>query len=106
MSVTGTPVDVAVNALSTAKTAYLDNADYDIDGDTAKCRLFIQAARKLQLLLTEETEHGGARSHAGLNLKNIMSELDAARKWLAARDSSFANRNNKRFIETTTGFGS
>jgi hypothetical protein len=73
--------------IATIRIAYATNCDYDLDGSTAKCRLFIQAARMLLMRTREELESGGERSAD--NYLKTQGELNKAEKWLAANDSSY-----------------
>lgn len=70
---------------STAKAAYLDNADFDVSEDVAKCRLFITACRQLLVLLPSRSA-GFQASETEFSTELLEKQLASAREWLADQD--------------------
>jgi|GEM_PF-2176599 len=72
--------------LETAKAAYLANADYATEQNETKCKAFVNACRKLLLLIpttySRDNEAGG--ESYGFNPDVIRSELEKAEAFLAS----------------------
>lgn len=73
--------------LSTATTAYLDNAGYFAERSKAKAALFVDACRKLLLLMPSSTASGRGASEMQLDKESVRAELAKAERWLRANDS-------------------
>ncbi len=80
------------STLDQAKAAYFDNASYDTDGSASMCRLFIQACRFLLLMIPKRLQHGGQGAD-GFEIDPLIlqAELNNARAWLSANDSTMAD---------------
>ena len=100
----GTYVD-STSSLTEIKAAYDDNACYDVEGDAAKCKAFIVAARVYQRRIAKEVENGD--SSLAENVDAIKEELSAALSWRAANDTtaSGANRGHVKHFDISGGMG-
>src|SRR4051812_46733326 len=74
------------STLTQVEAAYDDNASYAEDGSVAKAKAFITACRMLIRRLPAEA--GTRESHVRLNPDLIRKEMDEARAWVAANDTS------------------
>lgn len=71
--------------ISAARTAYLENADYEEDASVTKAKAFITACRKLLAVPITRTANAGREGNElELNPELIAKMLDEARRWLAA----------------------
>lgn len=70
--------------------AYHDNADYAETGSIAKARAFVTACRRL--LVLQPSESANRETTTRFDMKLIQQELEMARQWLAANDTSAADR--------------
>lgn len=70
--------------------AFEDNSTYDLEGDTAMCKRFIQACRVLMERSKNETRQGTAA------LREEVSKYEKAEAravdWLKANDATFAGQ--------------
>jgi len=81
-----------VSTLSSASTiaevqaAYDDNASYEEDASTAKCRAFVTACRFLLRRIPKRAVHGGRGGGEEIETDptQIAAELAKAQRWLAA----------------------
>lgn len=76
------------STLAEVQAAYDDNADYDVENDTAKCKLFIQACRIYLRRMVNRADHGAASVWD--DYEKVEAELKAAKAWLQANDSTAA----------------
>lgn len=78
-------------ALSSSSTtddvlaAYADNASYEEDADTAKCKAFISACRLLLSPAHLPRKTGAGGNEVELVPEVIERRMDDARRWLAAQ---------------------
>lgn len=84
----------SASTLAEIQAAYDDNLDYDLSGDAAKCRQFIQACRMLIRRRPEETQNGTSRIRDDYH--KLQVELTKAETWLAANDSTASTRAGTR----------
>ena len=82
---------------SEAMAAYIDNADYEEDESVSKAKAFITACRQLLVLLPQKSALDGTNIEH--DLKNIADEMQNARNWLAANDTSTSGRTRPRFFD-------
>lgn len=75
--------------IAAARTAYLDNADYEEDASVTKAKAFITACRKLLAVpITRTANAGRDGNELELNPELLARMLDEARRWLAAELSA------------------
>ncbi|GMW02641.1 MAG: hypothetical protein AMXMBFR84_37770 [Candidatus Hydrogenedentota bacterium] len=82
--------------LAQAQTAYKANCMYDLEGDTDKCRMFINAVRVLQLLRAEESQKGPDRVRE--DYRKLEGDLKRATEWLAQNDPSTTSTDAVRYM--------
>ncbi|MBW3540758.1 MAG: hypothetical protein KY476_10845 [Planctomycetes bacterium] len=71
--------------------AYYDNASYEEDASVAKAKAFVTACRFLLKRDPQRSRHGNSETQ--LDTSAIRQELEDARAWISAHDtSSAANR--------------
>jgi len=71
---------------ATAHAAYLDNADYDVEGSLAKAKLFAVACRRLIHLTTTASNTGEGSLED--EPRKYRDELRAAKAWIASHPDS------------------
>jgi len=96
---TGTTVSTsASDALSTAKTDYVTNEDYDEEGSVSKAKAFVVACRKLLLYLPKRSGSSSGEE-VEFDPKIIQEELNNAKRWLMANNTSGQRRTRYMSIE-------
>ncbi len=90
------------STLAQIKADYEDNADYDLEASTAKCKLFIHAARLLVSRVSEEAENAGRK--VGTRTQKYETEIKAAKDWLALNDSTYAGNSQNQEAYTFPSF--
>lgn len=78
----------SASTLAEVIAEFEDNADYDVENDTAKCRLFIVACRFLLNRNPTEIAHGSGRVR--IEPGAIQSLLSTAEDWLETNDTTSA----------------
>ena len=75
---------MALTTATAARTQYLANLTYDVEGSASKCLLFIEAARAL-LVLTPKHAKTGRNAEIDFDVGQIQIELTKAQRWYASR---------------------
>lgn len=71
------------------EASYIDNASYAEDASVTKAKAFITACRILLLKLPAEGQQSNRfRGRFDENLKQISNEMDEAKAWLSANDTT------------------
>ena len=78
------------------QAAYEDNASYAEENSVAKCKLFLTAARILLIRLPEE--FGTRHSTTKFRMDLIQKEIESARAWLAANDTSSTGTSGPSYV--------
>jgi hypothetical protein len=89
--ITDTTLGMALSENSTladAKAQYLGNLSYSSTNSAAKCRLFIEAAEALLMLMPTKTARGRNGMQVEMNVDNIRLRLEKAERWLATSGSA------------------
>jgi len=74
------------STLAEIQAQYDDNADYDVEGSTAKAKLFIEACRMLLRRMMEEVRKGGSSVRDAY--QKIENQLDMAIEWWQENDTT------------------
>jgi len=69
----------------TARQAYHDNADYDVDGSVSKAKLFVAACRELLDLVPDMQQLGSAEQQQ--RTQKYENEMDRAQRFIAVNDT-------------------
>lgn len=74
--------------LDTIRDAYLDNADYDVDGSVAEAKAFRTACRRLIVMLPTTASRGGSAGsqQVGFRLEEVRRSLQEVDAWLSQND--------------------
>ena len=73
------------STIAQIRAAIQDNASYDVDNDTTKCKEFIVACRAYLAKAAEEMESGGDRVREDLG--KVEARLEKAEAWWSANDT-------------------
>src|SRR5687768_3075117 len=82
------------SALTEVEAAYDDNASYAEDGSVAKAKAFVTACRILLHRLPAEA--GTRESHMRLSPELIRKEMEEAKAYVAANDTSISDAGGTR----------
>jgi hypothetical protein len=83
------------NDLSTAKSDYLTNSDYDLSGSVAKAKLFVSACRALLLLLPKRSRQSGHEIETDPAV--VQKAEQNALRWLAENDTATTGSGKRYF---------
>ena len=87
-------VDEILNAL-------LDYADYEEVGSVSRARTYLTACRRFLSLPANQSDQG---SSLGYTPQYVQSELDFARRYIAANDTGSTGSSSVRFLSVSEGF--
>jgi len=74
--------------LATIREAYLDNADYDVDGSVSEAKAFRTACRRLIAMLPSNASRGGSggSQQFAYRVDEIQKQFHEVQAWLAMND--------------------